>query len=83
MTGRLATIIASGAILLVALLGAYVATYYATVNVGDSSGSGLSYTNHPAYAIPGVNASWFFYPMHYVDRNFIRPDYWEGTFVIG
>jgi hypothetical protein len=68
------------ALLLCGLTSAYIAAYFCTVEVCAGRINGRNYYNVPEYHLRGVDGTQFFYPMHFIDRNFIRPGLWEGTF---
>ncbi len=69
-------IILLGALVMLSL---YVGSYIA---LADNSGTlrmgndGLCYVRQYRYG--GDAAAWFYWPLHYVDRQ-LRPAYWNGT----
>jgi hypothetical protein len=59
-------------------LAAYVGGYFVVVEgklVGDSPNARIAC---PAYSVGGDYAALFFDPIYNVDRQWIRPGYWDG-----
>jgi len=74
-TKALAVLAATVALLLVA----YVGTYFALVERSPSTSNHHPYSiDHYRY-LSSEQACMFFTPMYYLDRDYLRPAYWEQT----